>query len=78
MYNLYLEKTRLHNEATKSCQLHDESTLLSTFQEFNVFSTVSHIAKHWHKIPGKSSNPRLCAKELGQEEINDLSGRNWF
>ena len=47
MYILYRGSTDLHNEATKSRQKRDyddESSLLSTFLRFSVFSSVSHPA----------------------------------
>ena len=47
MYSLYRGNTHLHNEATKSRQKRDnddESSLMSTFLGFSVFSSVSHPA----------------------------------
>ena len=77
MYNNCPGSTHVHNEASKSRQKRDnedEMALLSAFQRFQVFASVS---------PGSLQNlvtkdlateailnSLLCAKELGQEEVN--------
>ena len=53
MYSLYRGSTELHNETTKSLQqkYNDEnSSLLSTFLGFTVFSSVSHPGTAQHFI----------------------------
>ena len=62
MYSLYRGSTDLHNEATKSRQKRDndyESSLISTFLGFSVFSSVSH--------PATLQN--LVTKDLATEVI---------
>jgi len=64
MYSLHRGSTDLHNEATKSRQTRDnddENSLLSTFQGFSVFSSVSH--------PGTLQN--LATKDLATESIQE-------
>ena len=62
MYSLYHGRTDRHNEATKSRQKRDkddESSLMSTFLGFSVFSSVSH--------PATLQN--LVTKDLATEVI---------
>ena len=64
MYSLYRGSTDVHNEATKSRQKRDndyESSLMSTFLGFNVFSSVSH--------PATLQN--LVTKDLATEVIQE-------
>ena len=64
MYSLYRGNTHLHNEATKSRQKRDnddESSLMSTFLGFSVFSSVSH--------PATLQN--LFTKDLAREVIQE-------
>ena len=64
MYSLYRGSTDRHNEATKSRQKRDnddESSLMSTFLGFSVFSSVSH--------PATLQN--LVMKDLATEVIQE-------
>ena len=77
MYSLYRGNTDLHNEATKSRQKRDnddESSLMSTFQGFSVFSSVSHPATLQNLVTKDLATEviqesLLRAKRLGQQEV---------
>jgi len=77
MYNHHPGSTRVHNEATKSRQKRDnddEMALLTAFQGFGVFASVS--PDSLQNLVTKDlateeiQNSLLCAKELGQEQVN--------
>lgn len=77
MYNNSPGSIRVHNEATKSRQKRDnddEIALLSVFQGFKVFASVS--PESLQNLATKDlateaiQNSLLCAKELGQGEVN--------
>ena len=77
MYSLYRGSTDLHNEATKSRQKRDnddESSLMSTFLGFSVFSSVSHPATLQNLVTKNLAakviqESLLRAKVLGQQEV---------
>ena len=78
--SLYRGSTDLHNEATKSRQKRDnddESSLMSTFLGFSVFSSVSHPAT-LQNLDTKDlateviQGSLLRAKVLGQQEVKKL------
>ena len=76
-YSLYRGSTHLHNEATKSRQKRDnddESSLMSTFLGFRVFSSVSHPATLQNLVTKDLATEvfqesLLRAKVLGQQEV---------
>ena len=77
MYSLYRGTTDLHNEATKLQQKKysdDESSLLSTFLGFSVFSSVSHqrtlqnLVTKYLATEVIQESP-LRTKVLGQQEV---------
>ena len=77
MYNNCPGSTHVHNEARKSRQKRDnedEMALLSAFQRFQVFASVS--PGSLQNLVTKDlateaiQNSLLCAKELRQEEVN--------
>lgn len=77
MYNHGPGSKRVHKEATKSRQKRDnddEDSLLSVFQGFNVFA--SGCPDSLQNLATKDlateaiQNSLLCAKDLGQEEVN--------
>ena len=77
MYSLYRGSTDLHNEATKSRQKRDnddESSLMSTFLGFSVFSSVSHPDTLQNLVTKDLATEviqesLLHAKVLGQQEV---------
>ena len=77
MYSLYSGSRYLHNEATKSLQKRDnddESSLMSTFLGFSVFSSVSHPATLQNLVTKDLATEviqvsLLRAKVLGQQDV---------
>ena len=77
MHSLYRGSTDIHNEATKSRQKRDnddESSLMSTFLGFSVFSSVSHPATLQNLVTKNLATEviqewLLRAKVLGQQEV---------
>ena len=80
MYSLYRGSTYLHNEATKSQQNRDnddESSLMSTFLGFSVFSSVSYPASLQNLVTKDLATEviqesLLHAKVLGQQEVKNF------